>query len=167
MFVRSLSFRVPRFALAVSLAPTFDRFIAFLMKKTGRGKAFATGLCVFLVNVLGTLTLMTTGILLASLFSGQCVCPCFLGAVGTSHAPSLLSFLLLFPRSRRFGLGSLCWSTFALASLGFLCSHKCPSQLVVNGCCTLCPSSACARCNTTRVWRHFAAGNESAAVVMV
>ncbi|CAN0066700.1 unnamed protein product [Pylaiella littoralis] len=62
--------RVPRFALSISLAPAFDRFIAFLMRKTGRGKAFATGLCVFFVNVLGTITLMTTGVLLASLFSG-------------------------------------------------------------------------------------------------
>lgn len=63
--------RVPRFALSVSLAPAFDRFIAFLMKKTGRGKAVATGLCVFLVNVVGTCTLVATGILLASLFSGR------------------------------------------------------------------------------------------------
>ncbi|CAN0081030.1 unnamed protein product [Ectocarpus sp. 6 AP-2014] len=62
--------RVPRFALSVSLAPAFDRFIGFLMKKTGRGKGVATGLCVFLVNFLGTFALVATGILLASIFSG-------------------------------------------------------------------------------------------------
>ncbi|CAM9431080.1 unnamed protein product [Ectocarpus sp. 8 AP-2014] len=62
--------RVPRFALSVSLAPAFDRFIEFLMKKTGRGKGVATGLCVFLVNFLGTFALLSTGILLASIFSG-------------------------------------------------------------------------------------------------
>ncbi|CAM9595977.1 unnamed protein product [Sphacelaria rigidula] len=62
--------RVPRFGLAVALAPTFDRFIAYLMKKSGRGKAFATGMCVFLVNVIGTLTLIVSGILLASIASG-------------------------------------------------------------------------------------------------
>ena len=62
--------RVPRFALSITLAPVFDRFINFLMRRTGRGKAFATGLCVFLVNFLGTVSMMTTGIVLASIFSG-------------------------------------------------------------------------------------------------
>eukprot|EP00903_Cladosiphon_okamuranus_P015733 g14521.t1 len=62
--------RVPRFALSVSLAPAFDRLIAFLMKKTGRGKGVATVLCVILVNLMGTCTLMAAGILLASLLSG-------------------------------------------------------------------------------------------------
>eukprot|EP00752_Nemacystus_decipiens_P008404 g7514.t1 len=67
--------RVPRFALSVSLAPAFDRFIAFLMRKTGRRKAVATGLCVFLVNIVGTTTFMAVLILLASLFSGVPIWP--------------------------------------------------------------------------------------------
>ncbi|CAM9656764.1 unnamed protein product [Scytosiphon promiscuus] len=62
--------RVPRFALSVSLAPSFDRLVAFLMKKTGRGKKIATGICVFLVNILGTFALLFSGILLASILSG-------------------------------------------------------------------------------------------------
>ena len=75
-------FRVPRFALSVSLAPAFDRFISFLMRRTGRGKAFATGLCVFLVNFCGTISLMATGIVLASIFSGGWVGGCVGVAVG-------------------------------------------------------------------------------------
>lgn len=57
--------------VAVALAPTFDRFIAFLMRKSGRGKTFATALCVLLVNVIGTLTLMASAVILASAFSGM------------------------------------------------------------------------------------------------
>lgn len=68
--------RVPRFAFSMTLVPVFDRFIRFLMKKTGRGKTFSTGLCVFLVNVLGTLTLMASCILLASFCSGKLVARC-------------------------------------------------------------------------------------------
>ncbi|CAM9774117.1 unnamed protein product [Ascophyllum nodosum] len=62
--------RVPRFALAMSLAPAFDRFIALLMRTTRRGKTFATVLCVILVNILGTFAVLGTGIMLASLVSG-------------------------------------------------------------------------------------------------
>lgn len=62
--------RVPRLGVAVALAPTFDRFITFLMRKSGRGKTFATVLCVLLVNLIGTLVLMASSILLASALSG-------------------------------------------------------------------------------------------------
>lgn len=63
--------RIPRFGLSVAIAPAFDRIIAFLMEKTGRGKTVATVLCVVLVNILGTFAVLFSGIFLASLFSGE------------------------------------------------------------------------------------------------
>jgi hypothetical protein len=59
-----------RLALSVALAPVFDRFIAAIMKRTGRSRNFATGVCVVLVNVIGTTVLMSGGIVLASAASG-------------------------------------------------------------------------------------------------
>eukprot|EP00953_Heterococcus_sp_UTEX-ZZ885_P021830 12148-Heterococcus_DN1.PRE.2 len=59
-----------RLALSVALAPIFDRFIAAIMKRTGRSRGFATGVCVVLVNVIGTTVLMGSGIVLASAASG-------------------------------------------------------------------------------------------------
>ena len=59
-----------RFALSVALSPTFDNLIAKVQDKFGVGKAKAMAVVVFSVNVVGTFTLMFSGIALASLLSG-------------------------------------------------------------------------------------------------
>jgi len=59
-----------RFALAAGLSPAFDKLISFVQSKTGFGKAKAMGVVVFSVNVVGTFTLMFSGIGIASLLSG-------------------------------------------------------------------------------------------------
>ena len=51
-----------RFAASVAISPAFDRLIGSVMARFGVGKAKAMAIVVFAVNVVGTFTLMFSGI---------------------------------------------------------------------------------------------------------
>lgn len=67
--------RPVRFSIAVFLAPTFDKMIAFLENKFGVSRSAATGLCVFLVNVCGTFSYLFGGLLIATKIAGVPLLP--------------------------------------------------------------------------------------------
>ena len=69
-FVFNNVVRPVRFAAAMAVSPQFDKIVNFMQEKFKVSKAAAVGITVFLANVLGTLTAMSCGILIASLAAG-------------------------------------------------------------------------------------------------
>lgn len=59
-----------RFAASVAVAPSFERLIQSVQQKLNVSRGIAIGLCVFVVNIVGTLSLMTLGIAIASTLAG-------------------------------------------------------------------------------------------------
>jgi len=59
-----------RFALSAAISPAFDELIALVGRRTGLNKVKSMGVVVVCVNVVGTFTLMFSGIAIASLLSG-------------------------------------------------------------------------------------------------
>ena len=64
-----------RFAISAALSPGFDKLILTIQNKTGLNKAKSMAIVVFTVNVLGTFTMLFTGVALASLLSGVAIFP--------------------------------------------------------------------------------------------
>jgi hypothetical protein len=62
--------RPARIAVAVTMSPFFDRFMGFVQKKFSLKKPAAFALVVFLVNVMGTLTFLMSGLVLTSSIIG-------------------------------------------------------------------------------------------------
>lgn len=62
--------RPARVAVAVTISPLFDRFMVFLQNKFHISKPAAFGLVVFLVNVVGNLTFLISGLFLTSRIIG-------------------------------------------------------------------------------------------------
>jgi hypothetical protein len=62
--------RPARLALAMSISPLFDRFMVFMQNKFHVSKPAAFGLVVFLVNVVGNLTFLISGLFLTSRIIG-------------------------------------------------------------------------------------------------
>jgi hypothetical protein len=58
--------RPARFALSVVLTPAFEKMVENVQEKTGFKRATATGIVVFLVNVIGTFTYLFGGLALAA-----------------------------------------------------------------------------------------------------
>lgn len=69
-FVFNNIVRPIRFAASVAVSPYFDRLIAAVQKRTKVPRGWAIGICVFFVNVLGTVGLMAAGISVASMAAG-------------------------------------------------------------------------------------------------
>jgi hypothetical protein len=59
-----------RFAASVAVAPYLERLIQFVQTKFRLSRPVSIGICVFLVNIVGTLSLMTVGISIASTLAG-------------------------------------------------------------------------------------------------
>ena len=57
-------------ALALGVAPVFDRIVAGIQTKLRVNKGTAIFVTVFIANVIGTTTLMSAGILLAATLAG-------------------------------------------------------------------------------------------------
>jgi hypothetical protein len=62
--------RPVRFAASVAIAPYFERLIGQVQERTKLGRGWSLGLTIFLVNVVGTLSLLSLGVSLASIASG-------------------------------------------------------------------------------------------------
>ncbi len=62
--------RPARIAVAVTISPLFDRLMGFIQKKFNLPKPAAFALVVFLVNVVGNLTFLTSGLFLTSSIIG-------------------------------------------------------------------------------------------------
>ncbi len=62
--------RPARIAIAMTMLPFFDRLMGFLQKKFSLPKPAAFALVVFLVNVVGTLTFLISGLILTSSIIG-------------------------------------------------------------------------------------------------
>ncbi len=62
--------RPARIAVAMAMCPLFDRFMEFLQKKFSLPKPAAFALVVFLVNIVGTLTFLISGLVLTSSILG-------------------------------------------------------------------------------------------------
>lgn len=58
--------RPARFSLSLLISPIFEKFIAFIQKRTGYKKATATGIVIFLINIVGTTAYLTFGLLIAT-----------------------------------------------------------------------------------------------------
>eukprot|EP00545_Synedropsis_sp_CCMP1620_P008017 CAMPEP_0119013436 /NCGR_PEP_ID=MMETSP1176-20130426/8447_1 /TAXON_ID=265551 /ORGANISM="Synedropsis recta cf, Strain CCMP1620" /LENGTH=209 /DNA_ID=CAMNT_0006966527 /DNA_START=137 /DNA_END=766 /DNA_ORIENTATION=+ len=69
-FVFNNIVRPIRFAASVAVAPYFERMIQAVQRKTKLPRGWSIGLCVFAVNIVGTLSLMATGITIASTLAG-------------------------------------------------------------------------------------------------
>ncbi|GMI48651.1 hypothetical protein TrCOL_g10520 [Triparma columacea] len=69
-FVLNNFLRPVRLAVAASFAPYMERVIVKIQKKLNCSRAVATGVVVFLFNVVGTLSAMYAGLNLAAIFSG-------------------------------------------------------------------------------------------------
>jgi hypothetical protein len=69
-FVFNNIVRPIRFAASVAVAPYFERLIQSVQNRLKLSRGWAIGLCVFAVNIVGTLTLMGTGISIASTLAG-------------------------------------------------------------------------------------------------
>jgi hypothetical protein len=67
--------RPARFALSIGVSMYFDRFVSMIQRRFRVNKSVAVFLTVFLANVVGTLTLMCTGITLAGMAAGVPVFP--------------------------------------------------------------------------------------------
>ena len=64
-----------RFSLSLVITPFFNRVIESIQKKTGYKKAVSTGIVVFCVNIMGTISYMLLGISAASWFTGVPIFP--------------------------------------------------------------------------------------------
>ncbi|EKX54334.1 hypothetical protein GUITHDRAFT_63464 [Guillardia theta CCMP2712] len=64
-----------RIALAVAVSPAFDKLIHFLESRLGISQQKATFLLIFLVNVVGTLTLLFGGLFVATRLTGTALLP--------------------------------------------------------------------------------------------
>ena len=64
-----------RLGLSVAISQYFDNVISFVERKTNFSRSIAIALVVFLFNIVGTLSLMTIGISLASMASGVPIFP--------------------------------------------------------------------------------------------
>jgi len=64
-----------RFAMSVAVAPVLDKVVKWVQEKLSISKGLAIGLTVFIVNVIGTTSLMCAGIALASALAGVPVFP--------------------------------------------------------------------------------------------
>ncbi len=62
--------RPARFALAITILPIFDKLIDKIQNKVKCKRSIATGIAIFCVNVVGTLSFLTVGLLVASKISG-------------------------------------------------------------------------------------------------
>mmetsp|Transcript_12062 Transcript_12062/g.17779 ORF Transcript_12062/g.17779 Transcript_12062/m.17779 type:complete len:226 (-) Transcript_12062:165-842(-) len=69
-FIAQNVLRPARFALSVAITPFFDKIVNGISKKFAISKPKAFGVTVFLVNFCGTLTLMATGVAVASWAAG-------------------------------------------------------------------------------------------------
>ena len=58
-----------RLWLALGLTPYFDKLVDRIKDKLGVKRGTAFGITVFLVNICGTLTFLTTGLYLSSLYT--------------------------------------------------------------------------------------------------
>ena len=67
--------RPMRFAASVGVAPYFDRIVKSIQRRTKLGKAASIGIVVFLANIVGTTSLMSLGIYIASLAAGIPIFP--------------------------------------------------------------------------------------------
>ena len=75
LWVMNNFLRPLRIGAAAAVAPVLDRFVGKLQSKFGISKAKGFALAVFVINVFGTITIMSGGIAAASLFSGVSVFP--------------------------------------------------------------------------------------------
>lgn len=55
-----------RFSFSLLISPVFEKFVSLIEKKTGYKKATATGIVVFLVNILATTSYLVFGLLIAT-----------------------------------------------------------------------------------------------------
>mmetsp|Transcript_10918 Transcript_10918/g.19755 ORF Transcript_10918/g.19755 Transcript_10918/m.19755 type:complete len:245 (+) Transcript_10918:113-847(+) len=69
-FVINNFLRPVRLAVAASISVYFENFIKFLQKRLKLNRVFATGLVIFLFNVVGTFAAMYVGVNIAALCSG-------------------------------------------------------------------------------------------------
>lgn len=59
-----------RFSLSLLISPIFEKFVDIVQRRTGLKKTIATGIVVFLVNVLGTISYLAFGLLAATSMAG-------------------------------------------------------------------------------------------------
>jgi len=64
-----------RLALSVGVSRYFDDAVSAIQKKTNLSKSLSIGVVVFLANIVGTLSAMALGVVLASKFSGVPIFP--------------------------------------------------------------------------------------------
>lgn len=64
-----------RFSLSLALSPAFDAMIHSIHTQLGIRKRYATGLLVFLVNVMGSIGYLTVGLVLATKWCGVPLLP--------------------------------------------------------------------------------------------
>lgn len=64
-----------RFGASVALSTQFDKVVAWIQDKTKCSKAAAVGLVVFFANIVGTITLMCSGIAIAAALAGVPIKP--------------------------------------------------------------------------------------------
>jgi len=62
--------RPMRFALSVGVAPSFEKAVKTIQRKTRLSRGASIGIVVFLANIVGTTSLMSLGIYIASLAAG-------------------------------------------------------------------------------------------------
>mmetsp|Transcript_3578 Transcript_3578/g.12846 ORF Transcript_3578/g.12846 Transcript_3578/m.12846 type:complete len:257 (+) Transcript_3578:95-865(+) len=70
LFVLQNVIRPIRFGISVAVSPFFDKLVTFFQNRLGVARPFAFGICVFLVNVCGTIAYLVGGLLLVSSFLG-------------------------------------------------------------------------------------------------
>lgn len=58
------------FASSVAVSPYFEKLIASVQRRTKLSRAWSVGLCIFLVNVVGTVGFMAGGVMVASTLAG-------------------------------------------------------------------------------------------------
>lgn len=64
-----------RFALSIAISPQFDRMINAMQRRLSLSRTTAIALSVFIVNVLGSITVLVSGVAIASMASGVPVFP--------------------------------------------------------------------------------------------
>ena len=64
-----------RFSISVAIAPFFDRLVSYFQQRFKASKPVAFGITVFLVNVCGTLSYLTLGLLITTKVLGLPLLP--------------------------------------------------------------------------------------------
>ena len=70
LYVANSFLRPLRVSLAILISPTFDKFVSKVQTRTHLSRGLSTGIVVFLVNIVGSISYLCGGLLLATTLTG-------------------------------------------------------------------------------------------------